>query len=361
MESFRLISEVIVYLHGNVIFISSPDDKTCLDKVKRKISAHGLCLSVCKELVVNSENFKLKLNNDFNIFTASEDLPGGLSKYYRVINLDMKGEYLAELFNFTKFNNGNWDETFELAIKDTDGSVRFYCPTMPGFNAASDEMIRRMNCKIFKKTRKFIPGHRYDTETSTIVYLGKFHTHENNTASDHYSSLPVTEAHFYIKNKKSATKVSEVFNNGVIVGSNGVVTIDDSFYEIYCSTSMKTMVDSGEVLENDFTCYEDYITQLLNNSTNISNISNRQGDNLFCTLSIFKYSEKADIVKHSDDILNKVRDFIKVNLNTCLTKYWDISTTCRYNIDPKTSIDTQAEELSSTFIVSINVLDSSSA
>ena len=346
--SFRLISEILVFINGDQLFISSPDNKICLGKIKKMIASFGTSINACKELTISPENFKVKLVDDFQFLVSSKELPGGLSKYYKIMNLDIYGSYLTELFNNTDFSKGDWSNIFEMAIRDSDGKVRLLCPEMPSFEKASNEMIRVMNCKLFKKTRKFIPGHRYDTEDSTIYYIGKVYSHTVGSNSE-YFTVPTEETHLFVENKGSATKLSEVLKNGIIDGSLITTTNRDDLYLIKASNNLKSMVDSGEVLENDLTCFEDYIPEILENSIGYrKQIENSTRS----VLDIFRYNTvQGNTYTYSTDIINKLTTYIKLCLLKYLYRFWDIKSKC--TINPSDSIDKQAVTLSSIFINNI--------
>jgi hypothetical protein len=244
----------------NVLALVTEDSKVFLiptEKVSYKTSVGKLIKTSYTEVKLVEEKFKLKINESLKVLLKSPNLG---DTWLEVGNFD--DTQLGTLLVNSPNNNGEFVEDFEVSVSTEQPSllVRFESPSLPNYKKSVDEMIRRLNCEIYKKTKKFVPGHRYDTTKETIYILGTVPS----KVSENKYNLINKDVFLYVNNLKDSEKsISDVMKNRVLGESDDDIKISYSF---------SNMVDSGEVLKNDFTGnYYDYFSDLLNNSINSDN------------------------------------------------------------------------------------------
>ena len=313
-ERFRLISEVKAFISGNKLYIASPDSKGCVSKVKAIIPKSD---QLIEEIQIELDNLRLKFTKELELVVSSDKLPGGLKKEYILSNYD--NDYLGDLITSMNIEKGKFSYCFEPALNDEKGTVILVCPEMPSYKEASDEMIRRMNCQMLKKTKTYIPGHRYDTVDSTYYYLGKVFSHVIADQNSDYIKISSRKVHLFTRDIGFARTISEVLNNGVFFTGDAVT----DHYKLEQSENLGLLVDSGEALINDYTSYENYLENIFLNSLEVNKISTYPYG-IKTVFEGFKFSENqesgiSDIVKSNLEI------FINGDIKRILCTFWNNS------------------------------------
>lgn len=311
---FRLISEVKIFISGNNLYIASPDSKSCISKVKALIPKTD---RVIEEIQLELEDLTLRITNKLDLVVSSNNLPGGLKKEYVLSNYDKN--YLGDLIESLSIDKGKFSSNFEPALNDEEGTVILVCPEMPSYKEASNEMIRRMNCQMLKKTKTYIPGHRYDTVDNTYYYLGKVYSHVITDQNSDYIKISTKPVYLFTRDIGFAKTISEVLNGGAFYFGN-VVT---DYYKLEQSDSLGLLVDSGEALINDYTSYEDYLNNIFRNSLEINTITSYPYG-IKTVFEGFKFSENQES-NISDITKYELIDFIKKDIKRVLYTFWDNS------------------------------------
>lgn len=216
-----------------IIIFPSENSKEVLTKYLK-----GSDIPTYGEQEVSSPKFKLKVTEDFKVQGSCEDLLGG--EYLTIENFSQK--FLGKLFLQNTVTNGVLvGEEFEVAASDETGKVIFVSQEMEEYDDCFDEMVRRLNVSMNKKkTRKWIPGHRYDDEQGSYYYLGKFNSHrQDDYGSEFVSGLGSVECHIVSTNCRNFKKISEVFRNK---------DFRDGLKVLY---KLPSMIDVGQKLEDD--------------------------------------------------------------------------------------------------------------
>lgn len=190
---------------------------------------------VYRDIDLEKNEFSLSLDEALDVYITFE------GKLYRVANYrgDIRKAIIQNTLEKSKFK-----ETFEAAYNDDlPGSVNFVSSGMAEYNEYMNEMIRQLNCQIKKKTKKWVAGHRYDSEKETYYYLGEFCSHK----SDDYGSE-------YIKEPDCPLV------NVVALKVDGCTTISDVFkdiegHKVKILQKLPGMVDSGNALTDDTSLY----------------------------------------------------------------------------------------------------------
>ena len=329
---FRLISEIKVFILGDNLYIASPDSKSCINKVKSKIPKSE---KLAEELQIEVDDISARIDSELNVIISSNKFPGGIKKEYLLANFDEKE--LGDLIVSQNLSKGKCSDKFEPAIDDETGSIILTCMGMPSYSLASDEMIRRMNCQMLKKTKTYIPGHRYDTVDNTLYYLGKVYSHVNTDQNSDYIRISSRQVHLFTKDIGNAKSISEVMNNGVFF-------VGDSFggyYKLEQSENLGLMVDSGEALINDYTAYSDYVEDIFNNSLEILNNHTEYLYGIKTLLEVFKFSNGPEN-SVSEAMKQYLTDFLTKDLHRILYIFWndeDTYTSSRLDLSKNTPKD----------------------
>lgn len=239
--NWRLVSEVLVYIttdsfgHKYVAFSGLEKkeySRIVLTKFKSVLGSDATII----EKSISSENFEAIIdeNSRFPVMIKSSNLPG--DDYYRLVNFDYSDKSLLNLLGGFNINSGVFIEPIELVISSEFGLVRFVHKNMPTYKIYHNELVRRINCEIFKKTTKWIPGHRYDSLDSTYYYLGSISSHTvNDSCSEFFSGKLMKEYHFVVTEDISEyNSLEEAIK----------YSIKNKSYKLLDKT--KLMIDSGE-------------------------------------------------------------------------------------------------------------------
>lgn len=160
------------------VFFASPDKKTKAKTVVKLVESVSLS-NFTEYWIDNYEDFSLKIGPRMTLLAKHPNFPEP-EKWYPIRNWmlqlsereqrDQIGEYLM----VTSTEEGEFKEKWTpLFDSELDKSVNFICESMPEWDEKQEEIIRRMSFETGKKTTKWIPGHRYDSEIKSFWYLGE--------------------------------------------------------------------------------------------------------------------------------------------------------------------------------------------
>lgn len=308
MVNFRLVSEVRAFIAGKLIYLVSPDDKASISKLKKSLKD----ITNLKEYQISADNFKIRLSDiDNSLVLSTDDLPGE----YHLGNLDES--CIWDLVRYVKVDSGNLLGDYSIAVSKSITSesidpVRIISPDMPFYSDYLDEMIRRINFTAGKKTRKYIPGHRYDSESETLYYLGSVYSRLSTPQNDDFANYPEKEVALFTKNIGDCKTLSEVFQNGILSEITDGILDFGKFFKITAYYSKALLVDCGEVLKNDCTIF-DHLESIFDNSQNL--FYERSKDKyvkgspyLTNVFTVFKYTDETKTsYSVSPDLINKLR------------------------------------------------------
>lgn len=222
------------------VWLSFEESKKNKEAVNKLIKNEILPEEDTKEILIEENRFKLKFDSSLNLYIKSEEFP--TDNWYRLRNFSNDPKHLGAILTKIQNNNGVFDEEkdFEAAFSIMyPTKVIMACSGMDEYEDYLNELVRVVNCQTLKKTRKWIPGHRYDSETNTYYYLGKAYT---KSYKDNKLGEDLEEVHLVVESLNGETKISEIINNRVFGNNIGDIKI---------VPSISLMVDGGSVLEND--------------------------------------------------------------------------------------------------------------
>lgn len=249
-------------------------------------------------------------------------------EYYTVKNFIPTNEARGKLIRAMSGLEGTkLDPVFSEEAAD---AVWFVKAGTQEYKDASDEMIRRLNCSMMKKTRKWKPGHRYDSEDKTYYYLGKFVSHRKNYDSSEFLHDPI-ECHLVVEKIPDGVKtIPDVLRTG-LYGSTG-----KEFIHTLWGSSLPLMVDSGQALtdsEEPWDLQSLYMDQLKN--------IYETGAPLEKALEVFAYTDKPDNVFLPGSVdLDPIVSQVKVTMMNLLIEWWGL----KYNGDAQYVGSDQNEE-----------------
>ena len=302
------------------------------------------------KLVINDEDckFQIKIDDKFNIFIKYKGFPEK-DEWYLVENTYFDSMYFGEIFTQVENNKGNFDNKyFEAVFSDKFiDKVFFINDEMNVYNSAFQEFRRRINCQLCKKTKKWIPGHRYDSEKSTYYYLGEFVTRLNEDGL-FLDDSSVRTIHLVVSEiDKSDKSISDVIKRGV----KNFTMLD----------SLPSMVDSGKVLEDDgIQDIQVYWDEMIQNTLSNIGSKNQYGfvqyngtaRHLF---NIFSIQSKGNLKYNlSEESKDKIKKLIKDMLIEDMLIHWDNNhNRADSNLSSSNSVEQNLKNLKNLFFRNI--------
>jgi len=326
-KKWRLVSDVLAMFpvnNSNVVFITNLDNK----------KQESVMANVIESMYKDTNYTKQTVNNEFHIKVDSEGLYVkcdnflDTSKWYLVANFD--SDFIFKIISEVKNNLGVFDESFEAIFNDDClYSVSFINNSMNDYNSCFEEMGRRVVCDMSKKTKKRIPGHRYDSVDKSLYYIGSFMSRNNKgTFATDSNMVPID---LYATNiTKNDKNISDIFKNHVI--GKDIIAID----------TQESLVDFGEILKNDFAIddIQNYWKYLYENSINEPEkyIGNYRIENYGRVLKIFSYQSPSNLKYNLPPEID-VEGYLKSVLLNLLKLYWNKNNKFRKENEIKDSND----------------------
>lgn len=350
-KDWRLASDLVVFLipNKNRIYFASPEKQSYINTVIKKVY-NNYSNTVPIELKLDDNSFNLKLDEELNILVKSDLLPDE-NQYYQVMNFCWSDSpaILGNIISQVENNKGEFKDKFEVIFSDSvPGEISFVSPSMSQYNSYFIEMRRRLNVELNRKTKKWKIGHRYDSLTKTIYYLGEVKSRLSSPQNTEFMEgvNMTTTAYLYTSeiDEVKDKKISDILNSRSF-GSN-----------IKVAFNQEAMVDCGEVLEDDFTNFQDYWEELMKNTINFEqkqcsdNIPRyKKLDNI---LSILSFQTGTDSLKVSNEIREKLVEVIQNVMKSGLLKFWNCNLSY-IKLNSKQSIEKNVESLVKIFYCEI--------
>ena len=319
---------VLVCSDDTVYFYKTSEKQTVINKTKKsyKLSTNPYLL-----LLNNKDSeFKLKLKNGI-LFVKSKNLPDP-NKFYTIGNYNKP--FLLTILEESTCISGDIDGKFEIVFsKNDEGECFPISSTMNTWKTVISEQKRRMFASYNSKTTKHKPGHRYDSDSISILYLGEFFArHELDSYGRMEKFLPTTTEKVQLFTTDVDTKyktVSDVIANKRILP---IVKSPDELLElkeendddyVIAIKKLPAMVDAGEILKNDIQqiSQNDLINRCLDTYMNNNKCQDYPQynsplfyNNIKELYSIFSYCGNSSILSPDATIADKLRDIITLNL-----------------------------------------------
>jgi len=346
-NKWRLVSDVLAMFpveNPDVVFITNLDNKKQESIIAKDIENYYQSANYTKQTVNNE--FHIKITTE-GLYVKCDNFINN-SKWYWVNNFQTPLVYW--IISQVKNDLGVFDEneTFEAIFNDKlINNVGFTNKSMFNYNSCFEEMGRRVVCDMSVRTKKRIPGHRYDSVDKSLYYLGSFISRNNGGyfASDSH----VVPIDLYVTNiTKNDKSISDIFKNHVI-GCNDIIALE----------SKENLVDFGEVLKNDFDKddIQNYWKYLYQNALKIKNINiNTTIWDYKSILQIFSYQSSKNLNYKLQPEIN-IEDTLKDILLQLIKLYWNRNNKFRKELEIK---DSNSESDNVTNLINVfyaNIID----
>lgn len=345
---FRLVSEVRVFCNQKTeeIYLFDPENK------KHRKEIEGVLPNKCcwKEYQLPSTDIKIKFDSLPSVYISSPNFPGGIDVFYKLKNFNY--DRIWEIISSCNIKGGIVDGDFEVIVDSEKTKVGFVCPGMPSYMEVFNEMTRLLNCKLCKKTKTYKVGHRYDTETETLYYLGNALSRLNNANNSIFCTAPDKEVYLFTKDIKDCKKVSEFLDNSVLRLSNSI-DFCSKYNTIIVKYNKSLMVDFGEALENDGVTLFDSYDKILSNTldsikTNVEEIDGYKNyldlSRLFDLLSLV--DPKSTTAMYQPDVVESVKNQLSKVVQDLIIEFW---ATDRSSLGPKNTLEANVDAIKSIF------------
>lgn len=250
IEDWRLTPGFVAFISikgdSKKIWLCARDKKTYKTALKKEIPA----TTTVKELSPDLNEVELKFVRQENewgdepgVFIKNEEiLPD--DSWYQVMNF-----YEKHLVNFildaSPVKGEFPGQIFEAIFSETEPTkVSFISSDMSKYNTYFDEMKRRLNVELGKKSKKWVPGHRYDTLKESYYYLGSFLSRKSNETNSEFLKDPEMQTvYLYVNSIKAEEKnISDIFN------SRNIGTGPE---DIKVLRAIPSTFDAGDALKDD--------------------------------------------------------------------------------------------------------------
>jgi hypothetical protein len=274
--------------------------------------------------------------NEFEVKFESPELESSIDPVVMVRNPEMLPDdswYIVSNFYYPRYldffleldsSGGEFPGvTFEAIFSETSPlQVCFSAPGMKRYKTYLEEMKRRINCEVKKKTKKWIPGHRYDTLKETYYFLGEaMSRREKVDDSEFCDPDKMVPVYLYVSDlRDDEKKISDVMNNRVYGEKEGDIRV------LY---SIPSSVESGEALEDDFgDDIRKYWDALMDNTTKRCTHFDNHGyetvEDIKKFFDIFCY-QTGSKYDYPEEYKPKIESFLQRALRNRLVESWNMS------------------------------------
>ena len=309
----KLVTDLVAFvvIGKEQLYLAILNDKKEISKVKKRIG------SSVYETKISSNNFNLRLDinsyGEVEAFISNNEKLPKKTEEYKVMNFDESTA--SKLLLEGKNDHGLFVESVEVCFSGEHNElVSFVSKDMPSYQLTVDEMIRSFFLESGKKTKKWIPGNRYDNADTTFYYLGTFLSRKESpsTSDFHNTSDQLTPVGLYVNQLKGEKSIDEVLKTRYF----SVKDDDDGIKVIWGNKPSCT--DSGKYLENDTpitlsSWYLDIINNIPEKATHSSEI-----------FALLNYLSEDDSLEYSTELSILVRDIVRDCLKKTIYDNWNL-------------------------------------
>lgn len=332
MKNWILEDEItaLICCDDIVYFYKTSEKQTVINKIKKnyKLSTDPYIL-----LLNNKDSeFKLKLKNGV-LFVNSKNLPDP-NKFYTIGNYNK--QFLLTIIEESTCISGDIDGKFEIVFsKNDEGECFPVSSTMNTWKTIISEQKRRLFASYNSKTTKHKPGHRYDSDSISILYLGEFFVrHELDNYRyiiEKFFSTSTEKVQLFTTDINTKYKtISDVIANKrflpIIKSPDELLELKEEKDDDYVVAVVKlpAMVDAGEVLKDDIKQIpqNDLINRCLDTYMNNNKCQDYPQynsplyyNNIKELYSIFSYCGNNSALTPDATITNKLKNIIEADLN----------------------------------------------
>lgn len=330
--NWRLTSEVVAYVVPDTkeIYLAGAEKKQYQVNVIKLIGE-----KTYQEVRLYENQFDLKFGegDGFNLYLKCSELP---DNWFLVSNF-RKQEIWSLMEGHTIVDGViQCEKKFEVILKEGLSEVSFIEPGMKEFNKCFEEMKRKMNCEMCKKTTKWVLGHRYDSFTESIFPLAKVKIRKSSLTNSGLIKNPeeMPEVILYVNELKGEKTISEVLKNR---------SFGDKPADLKVTYGTKSMVDSGEALVNDYSGeIKDYWLPIYDNAKETKK-------SLKEILDIFSVISNPEVTISLPT--SEIEDLILEDMNKVIINFWNSGNTrADISIGDKNTEEENLERLKKLFL-----------
>ena len=334
----RLVPETNYYVTSSseILFIE-PGKKIIATKAETYLYCKGT-VAVKKGTLKDSSGFSVKIL-DGMIYVSHPDIMKG--DWLKLSNQDENN--ISAISEFCEVNKGQVvGSDFDLAFQmDEVGDQILEKSWMISkemndlYLKAWKEFTRRMNFTFKKKTKKYLPGHRYDSESKTLWYIGEIRSPL--PGSSNLKSGSYITRHGFVNRPVGKTLKETLESIRYLEDKQKIGDIDISSYEnsettLFLISTSPLMSDSGQELDPNpiikpYEVWESWIDGLKIEKSK-ANCWEDCPDTvqLYSLLQLMTDTSGGDISEYDLLTSTEVKDRIKTKLSKLLESY------IRYNI-----------------------------
>jgi len=339
----KLVTDLVAFvvIGKEQLYLAILNDKKEISRVKKKIG------SSVYETKIPSNKFNLRLDinscGEVEAFISNNERLPKKTEEYKVMNFDESTA--SKLLLEGKNDHGLFVESVEVCFSgEYNELVSFISKDMPSYQLTVDEMIRSFFLDSGKKTKKWIPGNRYDNSDTTFYYLGTFLSRKEDpsTSDFHNTSDQLTPVGLYVNQLKGEKSIEEVLKTRYF----SVNEDDDGIKVIWGNNP--SCIDSGKYLENN--------TPITLSSWYLDNINNipekvTHSSEIFTLLN---YLSEGDSLEYSTELSVLMKDIVRDCLKKTIYDNWNLYKAAGdYEIGSKYKPSENEEKLIKLFIDSI--------
>ena len=309
---------IVLGIDNKIIYLAASEKK------QYKLAVSKLIGTSSKEIHIDINEFEMKISlehDDLSMFIRNpEALPD--DSWYKV------GNFGGNYFDYFLELSGNKGEfpghTFEAVFSESSPTVvSFSSPGMKNYKAYFEEMKRRINCEVKRKTKKWVPGHRYDTLKETYYYLGEVMSRRaDDKDSEFLTDDKMVPAYLYVRTiNDGETTISDILNNRSF-GAD-----EDSIRVIY---SLPYAGDSGAVLSGEISDFSKYWDALIKNAIKKNTVSDCFGYKRVGHIKdaldplCYQTAGKLSYSSSPDDYKTSIRDLLFKSIYDIFICNWNI-------------------------------------
>lgn len=325
-NDWRLVPGFTAFIIPGVhkVYLASPEKKQYLLAVSKQIET-----STYSEIECDINEFELKVekieetfgDEKIGIFIKNPEIFPE-DAWYRVMNF-----YNQHFINFiveTKSNKGHFDCLFETIFSESNpGEVSFVSPEMSSYKRCLEEMKRRINCEVNRKSRKWVPGHRYDTLKETYYFIGEFLSRK----SDPKNSVFISDASQMVPVYLYTNIIDEEKSISDLLKTRKFGTNPEDIKVLY---TLPTAVESGEVIADDVKDISIYWDNLVDNT--MESCKSLVGSGGYCrfervgkVFDILAIQSPTNLL-YGDDIKDRMKFFYTELAKDTLLTVWNNTT-----------------------------------
>jgi len=242
MSSWILAQDIIALVNNknHKLYITRKGSKSLFQAIERLKKRQKDVESFIEMEIKNS--FLVRLGNNMSMEVKNKDLPD--DKWYTLRNELDSNENVWEMLTNVDNNRGDFgDIEFEIATSDLiKDRVVLVTSSMPSYQKLQNQMKRVLFYDIYSKTKKWTPGHRFFSKTSTYYCIAQVKSRRSGIDSVYLSKDDMVDAWIVTEELEGQKTCKEVLETKSFGPERSDLRI------IYTAG---LMVDDGEFLKND--------------------------------------------------------------------------------------------------------------